>query len=154
MIETKTKQIDERSVSVTQFPARIGLKIKLRIARMIGPGLASATGMLQSGIEAEFDSKVLAYAVGQLVDSMGNDVTVDFIVKDLMQGTRLDDKEINDAVFDIEFAGNYKLLYKIIGYILEVNYGSFFENLNIGNLTSKFSSFANPAKKPLTVTES
>ena len=121
---------------------------------MIGPGLASATGMLQSGIEAEFDSKVLAYAVGQLVDSMGNDATVDFIVKELMQGTRLDDKEINDAVFDMEFAGNYGLLYKILAFVLEVNYGSFFESLNIGQLTSKFSSLISPVKPPLSSSES
>jgi len=154
MIDSKEKQIDERSVSVTQFPARIGLKIKLRIAKMIAPGLASATGILQSGLEADFDSKVLAYAVGQLVDSMGNDATVDFIVKELMQGTRLDDKEINDAVFDMEFAGNYGLLYKILAFVLEVNYGSFFESLNIGQLTSKFSSLISPVKPPLSSSES
>jgi len=154
MIEAKTKQIDERSVTVSLFPARKGLKIKLRIAKMIAPGLASATGLLQSGLEADFDSKVLAYAVGQLVDSMGNDATVDFIVKELMQGTRLDDKEITDTVFDMEFAGNYGLLYKIISYILEVNYGSFFESLNIGQLTSKFSSLTSPVKPPPSSSES
>ncbi len=154
MIETKTKQIDERSVSVTQFPARKGLKIKLRLLKMVAPGLASATGILQGGLEVDFDSKVLAYAVGQLVDSMGNDATVDFIVKELMQGTRLDDKEITDSLFDMEFAGDYGLLYKIIAFILEVNYGSFFENLNIGSLTSKFSSVVSPAKQPQDRSES
>ena len=153
MIQTKEKLIDERSVSVTQFPARKGLKVKLRLAKMIAPGFASATGILNGDLDAEFDSKALSYAVNQLVDAVGNDATVDFIVSELMQGTRLDDKEINNAVFDMEFAGNYGLLYKIIGYILEVNYGSFFESLNIGNLTSKFSSLTGPKTPPQPIPE-
>jgi len=148
MIQTKEKLIDERSVSVTQFPARKGLKIKLRLAKMIAPGFASATGILSNGLDAEFDSKALSYAVSQLVDNIGNDATVDFIVLELMQGTRLDDKEINNAIFDMEFAGNYGLLYKIIGFILEVNYGSFFESLNIGHLTSKFPNFVGQKTHP------
>ena len=153
MIETKEKVIDERSVSVTQFPARKGLKIKLRIATMIAPGFASATGILNGNPDADFDSKVLSFAVSQLVNSIGNDATVDFIVNELLQGTRLDEKEINGAVFDMEFAGNYGLLYKIIYYILEVNYGSFFESLNIGSLTSRFASFTDPMKLPVQVRE-
>ena len=154
MIETKTKQIDERSVSVTQFPARKGLKIKLRLAKMIAPGLASAAGITKDGLESDVDFKVLAYAVGQLVNSLGNDATVDFIAKELMQGARLDDKEITESVFDMEFAGDYGLLYKIIGFILEVNYGSFFENLNIGSLTSKLSSVVGQGKQPPGTSES
>lgn len=154
MIETKTKQIDERSVTVSQFPARKGLKIKLHLAKMIAPGLASATGILTGGLETDFDSKVLAFAIGQLVDSLGNDATVDFIVKELMQGTRLDDKEITDSLFDMEFAGDYGLLYKIIAFILEVNYGSFFENLNIGSLTSKFPNIVGPKKQQQEISES
>ena len=115
---------------------------------MIAPGFASATGILNGDLDAEFDSKALSYAVNQLVDSVGRDATVDFIVLELMQGTRIDDKEITGAVFDMEFAGNYGLLYKIIGFILEVNYGSFFESLNIGHLTSKFPNFVGPKTHP------
>ena len=48
---------------------------------------------------------------------------------------RIDGREINDAVFNTEFAGKYLMLYKLIWQIIRFNYGDdFFGEGGIGDL--------------------
>ena len=138
MIKTEETTIDGVKVTVTQFPARLGLKIKVKLMKLAAPAIATATGALKGGLDAEIDSVVLGAAVKELVSNLDQDVIVDFIITELLQSTRLNDKELTEEVFDMEFSGNYSLLYKVIGYVLKVNYSDFFGKSGIGLLASRF----------------
>lgn len=149
MIQTKEKTIDGKLIAVTQFPARHGFKIKARLAKLLGPALASAAAAVQGGnkgslLEADVDIAALGAAVSTLVASLDSDSTLD-LVMGMLTSTRMDGKEVTDSVFDMEFAGNYATLYKVLAFVVEVNYGDFFGKGGIGNLVDKVS--PKPTKK-------
>jgi hypothetical protein len=56
---------------------------------------------------------------------------------ELLQLTRIDGKEINEAVFDSEFAGNLFFMYKVIFFVIEVNYKDFFDKSGIGKILTQ-----------------
>jgi len=133
MIETKDKTIDNRVVTVTQFPGRRALFFKTRLIKLIGPSVTQLfTG---KGLDLNIDLVIVAKALDKLAENLKEDEYVKFVLE-LLQFTRLDGQEINDSVFDNEFAGNLLLMYKILWFTLEVNYGSFFGQSGIGKILS------------------
>jgi hypothetical protein len=137
MIDTKKKTIDGAEYSVTQFPARRGLALKIKLVKLIGPALAEAAGGLdlKEGVnlqEAEIDTGFMGKAVEKLVEGM-DDSTGDLIL-DLLSMTRKNGQELKEAVFDTEFAGDYLTLYKVLGFVIQVN--GFFGKGGIGMLTA------------------
>jgi hypothetical protein len=134
MIDTKEKTIDGRNVMVVQFPGRRALFFKTRLLKLIGPAIAQMfTG--KNPLETEVDFSVVSKALDKLSERLNEDEFVKFVL-DLLQCTRLDGKEISGAVFDEEFAGNLLLMYKVLWFTLEVNYGSFFGQSGIGKILS------------------
>jgi hypothetical protein len=142
MIQTKEKEIDGRKISVTQFPARRGLALKTKLITLFGPALFSIISSF-SGVKSVkdlMDSDIDLNNIGQILDKLFQKVSssiLEELIFELLASTRLDNQEITSAVFDLEFAGNYGTLYKILGFVLEVNYGSFLALSNIGNLSKK-----------------
>jgi len=133
MIETKEKKIDDRAVMVTQFPGRRALFFKTRLLKLVGPSVTQLfTG---KGLDASLDFSTMSKALDKLSENLKEDEYVKFVL-DLLQCTRLDGQEITDMVFDSEFAGNLLLMYKILWFTLEVNYGSFFGQSGIGKILS------------------
>ena len=133
MIDTKEKTIDEHNVMVTQFPGRRALLFKTRLIKLIGPSVAQMfTG---KSLDANVDFSVISKALDKLAENLKEDEYVKFVL-DLLQCTRLDGKEISESVFDNEFAGNLLLMYKVLWFTLEVNYGSFFGQGGIGKILS------------------
>lgn len=51
---------------------------------------------------------------------------------ELMQGVRKNGQELIPATFDLEFAGDMAGLYKVLLFIIEVNYANFFSMFGIG----------------------
>ena len=136
MIETKKKTIDGAEYSVTQFPARRGLALKLRLVKLIGPALAEAAGALNPGSgsgllqDIQIDPGIIQKAVATLVEGM--DESTGELIFDLLSMTRKDSRELTEAVFDQEFAGNYLTLYKVLGFVIQAN--GFFGQGGIGTL--------------------
>ncbi len=136
MIETKKKTIDGDEYSVTQFPARRGLSLKIRLVKILGPALAEAAsgldlkdgGNLQ---DTELDSGFLAKAVSKLVE--GLDSSTGDLILEMLSQTRKNGHELTEAVFDLEFAGNYMTLYKLLAFVIQAN--GFFPGGGIGFLT-------------------
>lgn len=136
MIETKEKVIDNHSVMVTQFPGRRALFFKTRLLKLAGPALAQMFTSEELSLDAKFDHTVIAKIIDKLAESLDENEFVRFVI-DLLQCTRVDGKEITESEFDMLFAGNLLLMYKILWFTLEVNYGSFFGQSGIGKILSK-----------------
>ena len=138
MIETKKKTIDGAEYGVTQFPARRGLALKLKLIKLIGPALAEAAGALSgnSGTgsfqDTEMDPWFIGKAVSSLVEGLGEDTGE--LILDLLSMTRKNGKELTGEVFDQEFAGDYLTLYKVLAFVIQVN--GFFGKGGIGTLTA------------------
>jgi tail assembly chaperone len=129
MIETKTITINGNEFFCTQFPARKGLKIQFKLFKLIGPLFATATAMQNDNIDLESVTK-------GLMKSLNEDEFFNFIRYELMQDVRINGQEINDANFDMTFAGDYKSLYELIFFVIKTNYGNFFSKVNISNMIS------------------
>lgn len=131
MIQTKNKTIAGRDIMVTQYPGRKSIEIKAKLFKLLGSSLVR----LFSGTEA-FDLSSLSSAIDIFIDKLNPKEFTAFVLE-LLQSTRIDGKEITDSVFDTEFAGEMSLMYKILGYTLEVNYGNFFGEAGIGKILTK-----------------
>jgi hypothetical protein len=93
------------------------------LLRLIGPALDA----LPSREQATSDFTKLA-------QHLDPDAIVQ-LCEDLLIYTKINGKEITATIIDTEFAGEYITLYKVIGYVVEVN--SFFGKGGIGKLLEK-----------------
>src|SRR4051812_2624866 len=130
MIQSKERTIDGAAYQVTQFPARRALALQTRLLKLLGPSLATALGGIEDG---RIDASVLSLALRQLGEKLDESATVDLVLQ-LLACTRKDGKEITEGVFDLEFAGQLDSLYKVLSFVLEVNFGGFFAKSGIGSL--------------------
>ena len=132
-VQFREREIDERTYRVTQFGATRALKLWTRVSRVFLPAFAKGLGAFQGlpegksilDAEVDFDGNMLSEAVRMLVEQMHAD---DFagLAKDLLASTTCDGREIE---FDLHFAGQIPLLLKVLWFVLEVNYGGFFDVL-------------------------
>jgi hypothetical protein len=131
MIETKEKTIDGRRVTVSQFPARKALTLKVKLIKLFGPSLAQLFGgpkkmSLNSSIEE------MAPAIEKLSATLEPEQFLDLVLE-MLTMTRVDGREVVPN-FDMEFTGNLLFVYKIAWYVIEVNYGNFFGPNGIGRM--------------------
>lgn len=139
-MQAQEKTINESIYTVTPFPARLGLKLKMRLIKLLGPSIAKAVTALDlneggSVLESELDGDLIGQAIASLTENLGDD-TVDLML-DLLKSTRKNGVELNEQVFNLEFAGDYVTLYKVLYFVVEVNYGVFFGKGGIGELAEK-----------------
>jgi hypothetical protein len=133
MIQSREKTIDGAAYMVTQFPARRALALQTRLLKLLGPSLATALGGIHDGV---IEAPVLSLALQQLGDKLDESAAVDLVMQ-LLASTRKDGQEITDGVFDLEFAGQMDTLYKVLGFVLEVNFGGFLARSGIGELLGR-----------------
>lgn len=128
MIETSTKSIDGIEFAVTQFPARRGMQMQARLAKILGPIVGGLAGALEGAEANENIGKALAGLAALNADEFAT------LALDLLASTRMEGREITSGVFDMEFAGKYDTLYKALAYVVQVNFGSLFKLGDIGSL--------------------
>ncbi len=115
MITQKQVTIDGINYTLSAFPATRGLRIMKELTKLVGPSFAAwAKG--EDGI---------AGVVTKLVENL-DAVNVETLVKEIVSGATKDNMSIN---FDIEFAGNYMVLFKLVKEVIEFNFGGVFTNL-------------------------
>jgi len=130
MLETKNKMINGREFQVTQFPGRYGLRLQARLARVFGAPLAALFKGAKKGMDSDLADLDLEKAVVMLMDKLSED-ELDDLVNRMLSQTRVDGKGIidNPMVFDELFAANYSDLFKVLAFVVEVNFGNFFSAL-------------------------
>lgn len=134
MIESKEKIIEGAKYYVSQFPARRALKIKTRLIKLLAPSLFSTVSGANSKniLDAEINTDSIGKAVELLVNRLEEN-ELENLIMELLCMTRRDGKEITPQLFDTIYAGNFYELYQALYFIIEVNYGSFFQAIGIGS---------------------
>lgn len=132
--QTQTREIDGRTFTVTQFPARQGLKMKARLVRLVGPVLDALPSKAQ--VASDFS---------KIAQHINPDELVSFAV-DMLAYTKMDKKELSEAVIDSEFAGEYVTLYKLLGFVIDAN--GFFGKGGIGSLLQRAREVGLPVISP------
>lgn len=127
-IETRNKTIDGVRYTVTQFPARRGFQLKIRLARLLAPALGPTLGGFEAAklaklVDADINPGMVGKGFAALFESADPDDIMDLVMT-LLSDTRRDGHEIDEALFDREFAANYGHLYKVLAFVLEVNYSN------------------------------
>lgn len=128
MIETREKEIDGSTYSVTQMTARRALRMQARLLKLLGPAASALFVAATKDLKSADDSipKAIAY-LGENLDEK----TFDSLVMELMAGVRKDNHELTPATIDMEFAGDLNTLFLVLKFVLEVNFGDFFSEKGI-----------------------
>lgn len=130
------RTINGKAVQVQPLDAFEGVKMQIKLAKLLGPGLTQAEG----GNVMEMNTAKIA---GALFSSLDENVTLD-IVRKLMVGVYIDGKDMNNAaLFNAAFKANYQDLVAVIQFVLEVNFGSLFTMAG-----SLFGNHGAPAQEP------
>ena len=117
MIHTREILVDGESYKVTQFSASKGMKLLTRLIKILGEPMASFFSNPDAEQEMAFQ-----VALAALSDKLDEDVVL-ATVKELIDSLSDGDGQIS---FDTHFAGRFGHLFKVLGKILEVQYGDFF----------------------------
>lgn len=115
------RAIDGVDYTVLQFPTREGLRYKTRILKLVGP--------IVDGVKGD-DELVLS----TFTDKLGDDTVCDLIVS-LLSKTFRNGKAITAESFDVDFAGEYLHLYKVVMFVVEAN--GFLGKANIVEILKK-----------------
>ncbi len=124
MIETKEKEINGSTYSVTQMTAIKALKMQARLLKLLGP--AASVIFVAAANDVNAADSAIPNAILQLVNQL-DEKTFEALVLDLLVGVRKDGMELNKNLIDMEFSGNLNCLYLVLQFILEVNYADFFQ---------------------------
>lgn len=150
MLETKERDIDGMKVNVTQFPARYGFKLQAKLAKIFGPVIgelfSGVKGNVKNFTESDLDMSKISDAIRVLFEKLDEN-SAETLVFELTKSTKVDGTDIDDKSFDLIFPGKYASLYKIIFFVLEVNYGSFFGLRGIGEAIKKFQTTNTPVSQ-------
>ena len=148
MFEVKTKVIDELKFSVSPFDVKSALKLQAELFRIFGPALGSALGAFSKkdkDSETQIDGNGIGEAIEKLFTQLDPDTFYDLIkrmfgkvqVEVTIEGKTpilFDFYEKFDERLTIVFQGKITTIYKVLIFVLEVNYPDFFEKAGrIGN---------------------
>lgn len=135
MIETKEKTINGAKYTVTQMTARKALRMKAKLLRLFGPAIAQ---IFLPGKEKPMEG--MAFSKDEAVKALTNlaceleEENFERLCMELLVGVRKDGIELSEQIIDLEFAGDLSTLFKVLWYVLEVNFASFFGEGGIGSL--------------------
>lgn len=120
MIETKEKVIGDNTYAVTQMPALRAVKMQARLLRLVGPCIGALIAADPKNPDAS-----LPMAISMLADKL-DEATFEKLVLDLVQGVRCNGVEMTRGLLDLDFAGKLNDLYRVLQFVLEVNFSDFF----------------------------
>ena len=121
----KDQDDNEVKVETTQFLGFRGVKLQAKLTRAMMPLFAGVKS-------ANFDAEI---SVKYLLENL-TEAKIEELVKDLVANTTVDNKDLsNKGNFDMVFAGNYKLLFATLKFVIEKN--NFFGGSDIGNMIKK-----------------
>jgi hypothetical protein len=136
MLKTQERTIDGVKFTVGQLPAMRSMRLLNRITRVASPALAKATAALKQGSTlkpgtlADLDLGALGGAVEALFHKLPDD-ELEHITRELLATALYHDLKTNEAgevmpAFDALFQGRLSLVFRLLAFSFEVNYGDFF----------------------------
>lgn len=149
MIETKDKLIDGSNYTVTQLPARRALRLKAKLLKMFGSVIAQfflATSEDNNEEQKKFDFVKTFQLLGSQIDEN----SFESLITEILTGVRKNGIELTAQTIDIEFAGDIATIYKVVWFVLEANFGNFFQMIGIGNLSGDVQQPISDLKKTYT----
>jgi hypothetical protein len=142
MIQSKQVRIDNNEYTITQFAGTKSLRVQIKLVKLIGPTLGAFLGSdnlnlsnLDDLMGSDISSESISKAVGVFVGELDADMTTGLIME-LLSETRVNNKEMSEALFTDTFVGNFSELYRVLAEIIKFNYSSVFKRGASGNLTA------------------
>lgn len=140
-IEAKSKIIGDCTYKVTPFLAIEAIKLKTRLIKLLAPAIGRMLGGLENInkndiLDSKLNGEMIGSALEHLFSNLGEDEYI-ALLKRLLANTIAEVKTSGaapknyvfgsgDEAFNIVFSGRTLDLYKVIFFILEVNYPDFF----------------------------
>lgn len=131
MIETREKNIDGATYTVTQLPARRALRLKARLIKLFGPVIAQFFIASTENTSEEAKKADIVKAI-EILGSHIDENSFENLITDMLSGVRKNGLELTPATIDLEFAGNMAGIYHVIFFVIEVNFSNFFQMIGIG----------------------
>lgn len=140
--KTIQREIDGADVSTTLFTGTTAWRLQAKLVKTVGPiagSIGDALASLTKSKDVLKSDVNIGSVVEKLIDLFSDDRTFP-LVKELLANTRINgiDMQQQDAVaFDPIFSGRIDLLYKVLLFIVEANFGSFFGVKGIGSIKER-----------------
>ena len=147
MFEQKEKIIDDLKFMVSPFPAGEAIRLQAYLMKLLGPAFARMVGAIKSGslsgmLDQEIDGEAAADALRMLFSVLDED-TLMALIQRLLKNVICDFPTAEGKVlfdftskFDerltIVFQGKLLTIYKVMFFVLEVNYPDFFLKIKSG----------------------
>lgn len=119
--KSKTVEIEEKSFSITSFPARKGIKVQAKLIKYALPfihlleGEKSAAETKEKGISK---SSLAAFISG--IEAKLDDKMIDFLVE-MVEKVKVSGIDMNDTTFNETFASDYTMLWILIWEVIKHN---------------------------------
>lgn len=133
MQRSKEISIDGRRYFSTQYSATKGLILLSDLAAVVGKPFGVIASTMTSGDEISKEQKeeLVAQAMGEIISSVAGQMSgqqIVALVKDIISTTEYmqDDGKRRPIQFDIDFAGSYGHLFKLVKEVLSFQYSDFF----------------------------
>jgi len=120
----RSKVINEKEFKVEPFNVRTAFRMQAKLARIFGPALACL--MPEKGLDSNVDfSKLLAGLFEELTEDAFDKLISELLSRAFLiqDGQMLELRK--DEVLNLAFLGSTMDLYKVIWFVLEVNYPDF-----------------------------
>jgi hypothetical protein len=144
----KNSEDVEVAIEISSFPGRMGTKLGTKLAKILSSFISTISSNHsddntnsklksegKSVLEKDVDFSRLSKV---LVDNLDENKLLPLILE-LLTFTRVDGQDVSKPeIFDITFAAEYALLFKVLQFVLEVNFKSFFQGGTTGQIVSKF----------------
>jgi len=140
-LEAQEKQIGDQTVYVTPFAARKSLCILHSLSSKFGPAIGElAKGVDSSGVLNEgssFDLSTVGPALEKLFMQLPEKEFTK-LVSELLLSTRVGAFDVSvPQNFDVVFSQKFLFLFKVLAFVVQVNFADFFEGTGIGSLFTK-----------------
>lgn len=140
------RTVDGEEYTFTQFGATKSMKVLTRLSKIVGEPIGKVAGGIEPGksmLDQDLDGQLIGAAIKALTDNLDEDVVVN-TVKELCSCVLYKGGTL-DKTFDIHFQGRLGHLFKVVGAVLEVQYGDFLGALgDIAALTQAGTRQASP----------
>lgn len=135
-ISSHEVQVGDETYVVNTFPATKGLMYLKRLLKVVGPAMAEMAG----SEEGQINSGGFGKAAEVLFDNLDKE-NLDQMVVDWVKNNVT--KNGQPVIFDNEFSQNYGALFTLIKEMINLNYGSVFQN-GFGGLLQNQMSLSKP----------
>lgn len=162
----KEKEINGVTFTVAPFKAVEALKLKAFLVKKFGPALGQALGALSNGLpeggsigDLKLDGATMSQAIEKLMEQLGETEFIDLIkrmFRNVTANLAKDGKPLQftfselqfDTAMDMVFTGQLLTVYRVMLFVLEVNYPDFLGLLaqDIGSRIKKIIT-SGPAEK-------